>query len=428
MSMNFGPLNRSGGERRLNVAITRATEETMIFASFGPEMIDLTRTKARAVEDLKHYMEFAEHGPSALRRATREGIGPDRFDSPFEEAVARALRSKGWEVRTQVGVSRFYVDLGIVHPDEPGRFLAGVECDGATYHGSATARDRDRIRHSVLSSLGWQLLRLWSTDFFLDPVSSIARVDEQLKTLLDKDRATLVSAAQDAEAAGDAPSESAVANDAVDASADAPDSELVLAPAVPEDLHATSEVARDVEGRGAREPSEGDGDLRFYDDQHLPALREKCLTLIDSAGPMHMYYLAERVARAYGFARTGKVIRRRVWTAVGGARKMTEEADRTHIVWPASMEPVPVMPYRGTVVEGEPRPWDATPYPERLGLAVDVLRAHGAARGVAVMAEAIGLGRLREQRRLELEELLAEARGGNIGLAAPGLVVVVRAR
>ena len=92
MSMNFGPLNRQGGERRLNVAITRATTEVVVFASFDPSMIDLSRTSARAVRDLKHYLDFAARGPVALGEAI-ESVSTDRYDSDFELAVAERLRA-----------------------------------------------------------------------------------------------------------------------------------------------------------------------------------------------------------------------------------------------------------------------------------------------------------------------------------------------
>ncbi|HYD47238.1 MAG TPA: DUF4011 domain-containing protein [Terriglobales bacterium] len=183
MSMNFGPLNKKGGERRLNVAITRATSEVVVFASFDPAMIDLTRTSANAVRDLKHYMEFAERGPAALGEAVLSVAGADKYDSDFEEAVATGLRRRGWNLRTQIGVSKFRVDLGVVHPELPGRYLAGIECDGATYHRSPCARDRDRVRHAVLENLGWNLIRIWSTDFFLDPERTLDKVDARLRQL-----------------------------------------------------------------------------------------------------------------------------------------------------------------------------------------------------------------------------------------------------
>jgi very-short-patch-repair endonuclease len=183
--MNFGPLNKSGGERRLNVAITRATSEVLVFSSFDASMIDLSRTSSTAVEHLKHYLEFADKGPIALAQQTVASDGVDQFDSDFEQAVAYALRNKGWRVQTQIGVSKFKIDLGIIHPDHPGEYLAGVECDGATYHSSPSARDRDRVRHIILENLGWTLVRLWSTDYFTDPSGAIDKIHERLTEILE---------------------------------------------------------------------------------------------------------------------------------------------------------------------------------------------------------------------------------------------------
>ncbi len=187
ISMNFGPLNRQGGERRLNVAITRATTEVLVFASFDSSMIDLTRTSATAVEHLKGYLDFAARGPLAIgAAATAPAAGAPAND--FELAVAEGLRARGWQVRTQIGVSKYRIDLGIVDPDAPNRFLAGIECDGASYHGSPSARDRDRLRHLVLQRLGWTLLRLWSTDYFLDPATALTTLDTQLQSLREHKR------------------------------------------------------------------------------------------------------------------------------------------------------------------------------------------------------------------------------------------------
>jgi hypothetical protein len=178
IAMNFGPLNQSGGERRLNVAITRARCELKVFSSMRAEQIDLSRTAAIGVRDLKHFLEFAERGARALAEAVFGSVGD--FDSPFEASVARALQEKGWTVHPQVGVSQFRIDLGIVDPHAPGNYLAGIECDGATYHRSATARDRDMVRESVLRGLGWEILRLWSTDYWIDPVGAIEKLHLQL--------------------------------------------------------------------------------------------------------------------------------------------------------------------------------------------------------------------------------------------------------
>jgi very-short-patch-repair endonuclease len=205
MPMNFGPLNKQGGERRLNVAITRATTEVGVFASFDPGMIDLTRSQAAAVRDLKTYLDFAARGTVALGEAVRRA-GTEDYANDFEQSIAEMLRAKGWSVRTQIGVSKFSIDLGIVHPDAPGRFLAGVECDGATYHSSPSARDRDRVRHLVLENLGWRLFRVWSTDFFNDPEGAMNALDGKLSALLEKDRAeaeALLAEAEPEEVAGE---------------------------------------------------------------------------------------------------------------------------------------------------------------------------------------------------------------------------------
>ncbi|MBB5017183.1 very-short-patch-repair endonuclease [Chitinivorax tropicus] len=186
MSMNFGPLNREGGWRRLNVAITRARRELLVFTSFDPYMIDLHRTSARAVHDLKHFLEFAQRGPRALAEQVRGSVGS--YDSPFEEAVANALRERGWQVVPQIGVSRFRIDLAIVHPDRPGDYLVGIECDGATYHSAATARDRDKVRAAILKDLGWQLLRVWSTDWWVDKAGALVRLDEAIRSILQTSR------------------------------------------------------------------------------------------------------------------------------------------------------------------------------------------------------------------------------------------------
>lgn len=184
MSMNFGPLNRKGGERRLNVAITRASTEMLLFTSFDASMIDLSRTSAEGVKDLKAYINYAAKGPSALAQRTEFSNESDQFDSDFEQAIASKLREKGWQVRTQIGVSKFRIDLGVFDPDVSGSFLAGVECDGATYHSSPSARDRDRVRHIILENLGWTLVRIWSADYFNNPDGVIDRVHKRLEEIL----------------------------------------------------------------------------------------------------------------------------------------------------------------------------------------------------------------------------------------------------
>ena len=182
LSMNFGPMNRSGGERRLNVAITRARHELRVFSSLKTEHMDLARTQSVGVRDLKHFLDFAQHGVTALAASSPGSLGS--YESPFEEAVAMALEARGWIVQPQIGASTFRIDLGVVHPDSQGSYLAGIECDGATYHRSATAKDRDKLRQHVLKGLGWNILRVWSTDWWTNPIGTADNLNSQLLTIL----------------------------------------------------------------------------------------------------------------------------------------------------------------------------------------------------------------------------------------------------
>jgi len=170
VSMNFGPLNQQGGERRLNVLTTRAKLRCEVFTNLKAEDIDLHRTDARGVEVLKEYLKFAETGELDL--ATPSERGPD---SPFEEAVAERLRDEGYRVEHQVGVAGFYIDLAVVDPERPGHYILGIECDGATYHSAKMARVRDRTRQAVLENLGWSIHRIWSTDWFRNPDEQLGR-------------------------------------------------------------------------------------------------------------------------------------------------------------------------------------------------------------------------------------------------------------
>ena len=167
MYMNFGPVSRNGGYRRLNVAITRAKYNIKLVGSIMSTDIDLERASSEGVKLLRSYIEFARQGMNAIENeiTASESIC---LESPFEESVYNFLVSKGYNVATQVGCSGYRIDLAIKHPTLSGTFVLGIECDGATYHSARTARERDRLRQSVLESIGWKIYRIWSTDWIKD--------------------------------------------------------------------------------------------------------------------------------------------------------------------------------------------------------------------------------------------------------------------
>ncbi|MBM9485125.1 DUF3320 domain-containing protein [Pseudomonas sp. ICBG1301] len=322
MSMNFGPLNKEGGWRRLNVAITRARREMLVFSSFDASMIDLNRTNARAVRDLKHFIEFAQRGPRALAEAIQGSVGG--YDSPFEEAVAQGLRRKGWQVVPQIGVSRFRLDLGIVHPDRPGDYLAGVECDGATYHSAATARDRDKVRGAILKGLGWNLVRLWSTDWWIDKSGALDRLHAALEALLTESRAKPEPVASDEQQSLVRP----VVVVADDQSPRAQDQEEGVVEVVENEVTA-AELPELKFARATSAPSTPvvKGEYRvtdftsvndkiradaFYTEEYDPILIELISHVLSHEAPILDSLLVQRIARAHGFQRSGRLIRERV--------------------------------------------------------------------------------------------------------------------
>jgi very-short-patch-repair endonuclease len=181
---NFGPLSRDDGYRRLNVAVTRARQKTVLVASLRAS--DIPPSLGAGGQLVRKYLDYAERGPLALVEDLK-AAGVDVFESPFEEEVARQVRGLGWSVDTQVGVSKFRVDLGVRHPQQEGRYLAGVECDGRTYHGAESARDRDLTRQDVLERLGWSIYRIWSPEWFRDRERVLKDLDGFLRALLERE-------------------------------------------------------------------------------------------------------------------------------------------------------------------------------------------------------------------------------------------------
>lgn len=176
---NFGPINQSDGYRRLNVLFTRARCALTVFASFDPSQMRVDTGSPRGMRILQAYLYEAQG------RQVAQGVGSGRGpDSDFEVAVERALSAHGLEVVPQVGVAGYFIDLAIRHPKHPGRYILGVECDGDRYHRAKSARDRDRLRDNVLKGLGWKLHRVWSTDWFQDPVGQAQRVVTQVRSIL----------------------------------------------------------------------------------------------------------------------------------------------------------------------------------------------------------------------------------------------------
>jgi very-short-patch-repair endonuclease len=341
VGMNFGPINQQGGERRLNVAVTRARRELVVFSTLTADQIDLARTRSRGVADLKLFLSYAQHGLRVLPEEATSSTGQDDFDSPLEKEICEALRAKGYTVQSQVGCSGYRIDLAVVDPDVPGRFLVGIEFDGANYHSARTARDRDHLRQSVLTGLGWKLLRVWSSDWWESRDEQL----ERLCTAIEDARRTArfppppppppppASAPSGAESReGDAS-----ASDLEGAASALPQA----APSVqrpPEDGEVPVYRARPQEHLGSQED--------FHDPAQSGRVQAELEAVVREEGPISLNLAAARVAACFGFERTrGKAV---LWIDEIARRARVERTEQATgaVLWPASAVPGEWRAYR----------------------------------------------------------------------------------
>ncbi len=429
ISLNFGALNRDGGERRLNVAITRARQQMLVYCSFTADQLDASRSKSVGLNHLKQFLEFSQSGgEKPLGGQTEDSVGG--FDSPFEESVAESLELRGWTVIPQVGVGSFRIDLGIRHPDKPGAYLAGVECDGATYHRSAAARDRDKTRQLVLEGLGWNILRVWSPDWWYAKDEVVKKLDEQLSELLEADRAEDDETADESKVESELQpiddaeqdSEDDGSNDAGDLSSDnSTDTDnsvdriesLVASNAPPLDASSEQEPTSapptyDVVDLGDCTVASA----RFHDGDYQTTLRDMALKILNTQGPIREDMLASQIARAHGFKRTGAKIRDHVLAQIKGCPATDESSGR--FLWSWDQPIAPSIPFRS--------PADASDSAQTRNIAEislaelcgfvqsNLAEVNASDDPVIFLARKMGIGRVSQTARARMAEAIERAR------------------
>jgi very-short-patch-repair endonuclease len=234
---------------------------------------------------LRALLSFAETGK--LSAGTLYGDG---FDSPFEESVARVIREAGFHVHSQVGVSSFRIDLGVVDPPRPGEYILGVECDGAAYHSARSARDRDRLRQEVLEGLGWRLHRIWSTDWFRNPQRESDKLLAAIKAAKDKAGRPKDEVIQDDDVL-EMEQHDSVSEDTFATAANEHDELLVL--------------SNTIEYKECAPTVPSGRDLL---DLSIPEIARIALVVVEAEGPIHTEEVARRVREAFGLQKTGKRI------------------------------------------------------------------------------------------------------------------------
>lgn len=385
VALRFGPLNAKGGERRLNVAITRARQELVVFSTLRPEQIDLSRTQAMGVAHLKAFLDYARRGPAALGDQT--SAPGSTCESYFEQAVHDALAARGWSLHKQVGCSGYRIDLAVVDPKSPGRYALGIECDGANYHSSKSARDRDRLRASVLRDLGWTLHRIWSADWWRDPQREIEKAEKAIRLALDFLRSGTRLPSQGA------PSISSVAATAplkvAEMTAPTPGVASARAggvqpytslrgDAIPAD---GSAVLPRVSARARpfvpwTPPGEllGDG-VQFYDTGHSPRVRWAIAELVRCEGPVEFGRLVKGVAACWGLQRATERAQMHVRALVRGTPVRLRKAGAREFAWHSTVDAATWAEFR-VPTGGQSRKGEEVCPEEVAAAAADVLDMH----------------------------------------------------
>lgn len=193
VSLNFGPINNAGGWRRLNVAVSRSRYEMLVYSTLQPEQIDLNRSSSEGVAGLKAFLTYAKYGKSSL--PVSHVAGGTSAKDYFKISIANELKKMGYNVELNVGCSKFKMDLAVVHPENEKKFILGILCDGANYRKARTAKDRNVLQQSILETLGWNVVRLWSFEWFLNREHRdriVQGIKQKIDQLVEKEKQSVV--------------------------------------------------------------------------------------------------------------------------------------------------------------------------------------------------------------------------------------------
>jgi very-short-patch-repair endonuclease len=324
------------------------------------------------VHHLRTFLDYAKRGQVALVEEVSRATG--EVESFFEQSVLDELTKRGWRVDAQVGCSGYRIDIAVRDPDAPGRYLLGVECDGANYHSAKSARDRDRLRQAVLEGLGWRLHRVWSTDWWLQRPKEIAKLEEALKLAKQKS-----GAADDVDLSP--PTNVPLARISSDKPGSQETSQRFARQAVAEQKPFVPQpVVAELPGQSVYRRY-GSGTQTFSGEIHDPATARKVSNLVrvivDTEAPLLFDSLCSEVASAWGLQRAGSRIRDVVRDAVRQNGVPLRRAGKREFVWTKELTEKPYEGFR-VPLEGDPRARTAEEIcPEEIAnAAVQVLNLH----------------------------------------------------
>lgn len=379
MYQSFGPLNADGGHRRLNVLISRARQRCEVFSSIKADDIRIDERSRFGLVALKTFLKYAEQGDLGVAAFTGKAA-----DSPFEESVQAVLSKHGFQVDNQVGVAGFFIDLAVVDPESSGRYLLGIECDGATYHSAASARDRDRLRQEILETHGWTIHRIWSTDWFQRPQQEADRLLRAVSSAKTTRHRVDVSK----------PTASALIPNGI--------SRELLSPV-------TSGKSTAISNKYV-EASFTPGNAHLPPHQvPLASMAHTVRRIIEIEGPIHIDEIVARVRDLWKLGRAGSRIQGAVNDAlrhIAGSGQVKSEADCYHMV----DAPVSIRDRSGAESKSLKKPELLPPQEIRAAIIQLLDEAHGGTRDEVIVAVSRALG------ILSTSQQLRQAIGGQVDL------------
>lgn len=317
LSMNFGPLNRDGGWRRLNVAVTRAKAEMHIFSTITSDQIDLRRTSAEGVLGLKAFLHFAEKGQLPENVHTTQTA----LDFDLNQKIAMQLRNKGLDVKTNIGNSEFKLDIGIIHPKEPNTYILGILIDGPNYYNAGTTNDREIVTPNVLANLGWNMYRIWAMDWFINAEQIIMDICNRIEQLLEVPHKTAANTI-------------VVQEDIIMEHITIEEKKLntKLQPYQLTTLPLSNELGADA----------------FLNAKHREIIKSQILKIVQNEAPISLNVLTKRLMEIWGIARKGNRTTLHILQLIGDLKlKITDFEDQT-FVWSFKTLPNQINFYRNS--------------------------------------------------------------------------------
>lgn len=371
VSMNFGPLNQEGGWRRLNVAITRARKSMIVYAVIRPEQIDLSRTRSEGVAGLKGFLKYAAGGRGTL--AARAGHQNLSRDGLVEE-IAGEIEAMSYAVRTNIGESGYKLDIGVIHPNDPDRYLLGILLDGENSKAATLSKDRYILQPGVLEGLGWKIMRVWALDYIDQSRKILEEIDRKIKELLEQEAMFAdvevrdgAEALKNIEAAGaNAEHKQAPIFEKV------PQEEMLSGKKLP---YQSVPVVR----KGGSED--------FYKPESLQEIRRYIVQILVSEAPVSRKLMLRKVLGAWEISRTGSRVEHVFDMALREVQRSETSEDGNTFYWRADQKPEEYDNYRAEDQSGSLRSMDEIPVQEILCAVSEVLAEQAALTGEDLIRE-----------------------------------------